>query len=599
MKNSRDFNRNTFDSFCNDPCAGQAPTCGEKRPVEGCSCINSMKEVLEAIIYAVNRIDIPGFSVAIEITMKNGIIYTVNIDSGTLYPVRIRGNLFVTEDIAISICDIAKIQILSAQSDPTFATILERALRRICYDGPCPPCPPYPPCPPCGPPACQQYCGDQAITWEPPYQGPQEIECNSPSEKEECACDLQRFIRRNMDNIEEVGFNGSLNTIESISAISNISYIDVVEDASLATTTTPVIQTAVLSQSAATVVDGVVAAAISVVTDVGLVSTTLVAGIGTVAASVSAPITVTPVTVAASVNLGDLPDGVLTGVIATAQTVVESLTTTAATVINGFGAPTLFSGVLSVDTISTIGTTTTIIPTITAGSTGLLQVVVPADAFGAGIPGAPVTLDITVGGATVTLGTPSTVYTLPTDVSLLAGATTATLVAFTVLGAPTETTVIGSVTENPIDVIGALTTTSYQGTLIASANLAAINEVEAQPAPIDVLTGISLVTENVNVVDDVTDVPASDLFTTTTESVVGTAALNTTTTNVVNSATLNTTAATVVQSVDAETLSVLSPVQEEIDGTVTQACEGIMAVDNTNGNITVYSICEINSVTID
>ncbi|WP_324825425.1 hypothetical protein [Sinanaerobacter sp. ZZT-01] len=599
MKNSRDFNRNTFDSFCDDPCAGQAPTCGERRPVEGYSCINSMKEVLEAIIYAVNRIDIPGFSVAIEITMKNGVIYTVNIDSGTLYPARIRGNLFVTEDIAISICDISKIQILSAQSDPTFVTILERALRRICYDGPCPPCPPYPPCPPCGPSSCQQYCGDQVITWEPPYQGPQEIECDSPSEKEECASDLQRFIRRNMDNIEEVAFNGGLNTIESISAISNITSVDVVEDASLTTTTTPVIQTAVLSQSAATVVDGVVPAAISVVTDVALVAISLVAGIGTLAAPVSAPITVTPVTVATSVNTADLPDGVVTGISVTAQTVVESLTTTAATVVNGFGAPTLYDGVVSVDAISTIGTTTTIIPTITAASTGLLQVVVPADAFGAGIPGAPVTLDILVGGATVTLGTPSTVYTLPTDVSLLAGATTATLVAFTVLGAPTATSVIETVVENPIGVAGALTTTTYQGDLIESANLAPINEVAVQPASVTALTGIGLVTELVNVVEDVVDTPASSLFTTTTESVVGAAALNTTTTNVVNSASLITTDVSVVESVDAETISVLSPTEEPIAGTVTQACDGIMTVENTNGNITVYSICEINSVTVD
>ncbi len=610
MNMSDDFDRNAFDSFGNNQCGDEEATFGRQRPSDGaCYCREGMKEVLEAIIHAVNRMNVPGFAVTLEITMKNGILYTVNIASGVQEPARIRGTLLMTDDLAISICDIAKIHILSAQSDPSFTTMLERALRRICYggNGPCPPCPP--PCPPC-PSPCRpyeqagelQYCGDQPIPWGAPQQEESRCETGGDREdtcEEECAKDLERFIQRNLDDVQNISFNGSMSTIQSISAINEITYTDAIETANLTTVPASVVQGVTLSQTPASVVGAVAPTNTTVVTNVSTTPQSLVTGITTQTASVAGAITTAPLPVVNAVNTTLAPDGVVTGITETTQAVIGSLTTTPATAVTGFGAPTVYGGVITgVDVISSIAPQAVTVPVLTSVGTGLLQITIAANSLGAGIPPADVTLNVQAGGSNVTFGGNITANTLPTTANVLGGLTaTPAIETISVPGAPVTAAVIGSVTPTPATVIGSITPSTLAGSLVSGVETATINNVTVGPAT-EVVSSVAATTGTVNVPGPVSTVPASSLFTTTPASVVGTAVLNTTPTSVVGSATLNTTSETVVESVNAAAINVLAPTVEAVDGSVAQACEGIMAVDNTNGDMTVYSICEINAVNI-
>ena len=90
--------------YCNE-CCEKEQCSSRKREL---NCAYSVRNVLRAILYAVNHIQIEGFEVTVEVTTKNGMIYPVKFAYGDKGQVKITKTLLISDSSNISICDITK-----------------------------------------------------------------------------------------------------------------------------------------------------------------------------------------------------------------------------------------------------------------------------------------------------------------------------------------------------------------------------------------------------------------------------------------------------------------------------------------------------------
>ena len=114
--------------YCNE-CCEKEQCSSRKREL---NCAYSVRNVLRAILYAVNHIQIEGFEVTVEVTTKNGMIYPVKFAYGDKGQVKITKTLLISDSSNISICDITKVRILSGNFiEPKFEKLFFMALNRL------------------------------------------------------------------------------------------------------------------------------------------------------------------------------------------------------------------------------------------------------------------------------------------------------------------------------------------------------------------------------------------------------------------------------------------------------------------------------------
>ena len=280
----------------------------------------------------------------------------------------------------------------------------------------------------------------------------------------------------------------------------------------------------------------------SAVTDV-----TLVAGANT---TVVNNITTTPIDVVTSVTFSNV----------TIPSIVESITFSVGTVVAGFDAvetTIVVAGVTSVAPVDLGAISTGLITTDLAGAG--LYIVIPTGALDGTIPAAPITLPVYVSistGLTPVILSQTTVETIDADTTLLSVEGTPSLVpALTSLGAATEVSVLTSLSADSVvdvSIINGITTTTTT-----------IEEL-------DVISSISIPSVNTISISSGLFVSDVELTTSTTLALTG---------------------------VGVNTISITSSTPESIPGTVQAVGSGLVVVQDSIGNITLYSVCKIDSVT--
>ncbi|MBQ4539186.1 MAG: hypothetical protein II995_06250, partial [Oscillospiraceae bacterium] len=149
------------------------------------------------------------------------------------------------------------------------------------------------------------------------------------------------------------------------------------------------------------------------------------------------------------------------------------------------------------------------------------------------------------------------------------------------------------VTTAAAEVVGAVEFTAVSGTLVTDAATAAVGSAAAAET-VTIITAVTSEFADINAVGEVTTVTASELFTTDTAAVISAAELTTTEAEAVTEASLTTTEIDAISGITTSPVNVISPTfAEEINGEIIGARCGIVAVDNTDGDISVYSSCSI------
>lgn len=508
-------------------------------------CLQSMRYVLTAIDDIVRSMP-SGFSIDVEITTTDGVINTVTFNNSN-NAVRIDGTTLRANGLVISICAIAKIRVLTGGLvGSTFEAQLLAALS--CLASRC--------CP-------DAKCGDA------------------------CTQDLQNYLYCHQSNIAAVSFEGGLEIIQNILAPIGINYTNVVGSASLSTTTTSAVSSASLNTGTTTVVNAVTPAQATVVTGVTADNLDVVTGVTGNPISVSAPIISVPTTVVTDVDT-TLVTGLAQNLLTTPATVVNSITPGTTTVLTGLGTPSTIPGVITGLTgIASAAPVTVQVPVFTASPGPLIVTIGGVD------------YNVTAGGTNVVYVGTTAALVLPNNTNLLNGVTgTPTLSTITQQGTPTTAPVVSSVTPGTTDVIATVTSDTASGLFVSAVSTGTVGSVTA-PTTVSALGSVTPTTENIDALGTVTTIPASSLFSIGTTGVLGSASLSTTTTTALASASLSTTAQSVVGSISTALIDIAIPVSEDIEGSVSSVGCGIMAVENDDGDVSVYSICDINTIDTD
>ena len=226
--------------------------------------------------------------------------------------------------------------------------------------------------------------------------------------------------------------------------------------------------------------------------------------------------------------------------------------------------------------------------------------VVPAGAFGTNIPPADVTLNVTIDGVGISYGGSDTVYVLNDDTTLLSAVTGDPAIStVTTLGTAVTSEVVTAVAAETEEVVGALEFTAVSGSLVTDVTTAVVGSA-ASPETVTVISAVTPEFTDINAVGEVTSVPASELFTTDTTAVISAAELASTEADAVTEASISTTEIDAVSSITTSPVNVASPTfAEEINGEIIGARCGIVAVDNADGDISVYSSCSIRGTQND
>lgn len=135
-----------------------------------------------------------------------------------------------------------------------------------------------------------------------------------------------------------------------------------------------------------------------------------------------------------------------------------------------------------------------------------------------------------------------------------------------------------------------------EGRVVRSVAKGTVNSPEAAD-PINVVDGVAARKGNIKVVDTYESKNLQTMVTSSTQTVVGNADITKSSATVLNGASLNKSPKSVVTDVETGTVSVLAPVNEPIEGDVVCAGNGIMTVENTNGDVSLYNLCDVNAVT--
>ena len=519
----------------------------------GDCCKDGTAAVLAMAMSALGRND----TVDVEITLEGGYTQTVTLGRGG--SAIISSDLVRTAQGAVPICEISKLRIIAeSANDPEYMQRLQNELQTFIR-------------------RCMRQGAD----------------CNmGRGGCDDCVEALQNYIMRNSENIDALLFDGSQSATAQV--ITGTTTEQVVESAQLTTDTASFISSAALATDTVEVISGIDIAADEVVTAVELLPTSLVSAVTIETAEASAPVTVTEVEVVSSVTVTDTAE-FASDVTVTPSSVLASITTQTAEVVSGFTDPVTVEGVISgVTAVSAVGATAFNVPIITAAETGALQVIIPAGAFGTNIPPADVTRDVTAGGAGVSYGGVATVYGLAEETTLLGGVTgTPAASTVTTPGTAVTAEVVTEVTTAAAEVVGAVEFTAVSGTLVTDAATAAVGSAAAAET-VTIITAVTSEFADINAVGEVTTVTASELFTTDTAAVISAAELTTTEAEAVTEASLTTTEIDAISGITTSPVNVISPTfAEEINGEIIGARCGIVAVDNTDGDISVYSSCSI------
>lgn len=515
----------------------------------GCAsdpCLQSMRCVLTTIDDIVRSMS-PGFSIGVEITTTDGTVNTVFFSSSNC-AVRINGTTLIANDLVISICAIAKIRVLTGGLvGSTFVAQLLAALD--CLASRC----------------CPEGCGSDP-----------------------CVQDMQNYLYCHQNSIAAVSFEGGLEIIRNILAPVGINYVNVVGGAALSTTSTAALSGASLNVDTTPVVSAVIPAATTVVSSIAADVSSVVTGITSTPVAVSAPITSVPTTVVTGVTTTPVT-GLAQNLTTTTATVLDGLAIGTTPVLTGLGTPSTISGVLTGLTgISSITPEPVLVPFFTSGNAGPLTVTIDG-----------VEYPVMSGGEQVVYGGTLTAFVFPSGASFLGGVTgTPTLSTITQQGTPTTATVVSSVVPDTTSVIASVSAGSASGQFVSAVTTGTVGSVIA-PAAVTAVGSVAAATEIISTLGAVNTIPASSLFATAFTDVVDEVSLSTTTTGVLASASLSTSAQSVVGSISTTLIDVAIPVREDIDGSVSAVGCGIMAVENDGGDVSVYSVCDINSVETD
>ncbi len=592
--------------------------------VDSSCSVNSIRQAFLEIINAVKNIDGLDFNVDIEITTKNGISKTVNFSKLMINNIVLTETTLVANDIAFSLCDVVKVNIISSPFLGTaFPSMLLNALKNITTT------PYYPE---------EDYYSDCSF-----------CKGNVSSTDVKCAQEMQDYINKNSGSIQTVGYAGSFSKLQDITAVENISTIDVVENAAVSLITTPVINSVTLDNQTVPVVDSATVSSETVpvidsanldtqtssviktisipeteiVSEVNLNNISLVSQVTPTTIEVSEPLNTVPTSVVSEVSITTQND-IVTNIQTTPQQVITQVTPQNALVVTSVPDAANIEGVVSgVTTPSAVTPETYDIPTLTSTGTGALTVTIAAGSIDGTNPTNDITLNVKSGDQDITFGGNTQKYVLGAQTNLI-GYTAGTPIASTVkqTGTPTTANFVQSISTQNEEVIKTVTPQNITGKFVDTVSKVNINNVN-NPGTKTVVESINATSQNVNTVLTVDKSALNDLLTTTTEEVVSSATLNTTTENVVSSTTLNLTTenvlsssnltttnqnvvetastildkATVVNGLQETTVTIVSPVEEQINGRIFTAGDGIMAVNNANGDISLYSICDINTVT--
>lgn len=567
-------NKNCYDCDCD---CEHNEVCTPDKVDKSCS-LNSIRKTLIEIIKAVKKENLLGFNVDVEITTTDGIKNTINFSKQNIDQIEVKKATLIAPGIAISLCDIAKITVLTENlSGSSFKASLLKSIKNITttcsikdnnyFYG-------------CG---CNDYsCND----------------CKSNSDVE-CAQGIQNYINENINSVDTVSYNGSSANVQTVNLISDVTKIDVLENSTLNTSNVDVLKDASLQVTKIPVVSSVKAADIDLVTDVSLDEVGLLSNITTTNTDVSAPIVVSPVSVVSDIETTE-ENNVVTSIDSTTKNVVNQVSSTTEKAIIGFDEPIEIEGVISnVDTIKNITPTSINIPSFTSNGTGELKVIIKAKSIDGTNPKNDIVLNVLVNGQTISFNGNTSKYVLNDNTSILGGATqTPKITTITELGTPITDLLTKTVTSTTIPVVDTVTANTTPTKLISNVKNIDINNIET-PTTKTVVENIEQNQQDINVVSNISKANLQSLISTTSENVVNNVTLSTDTENVLNSAILSTEKTSVINNIDTSEQSIYVQEKENIDGNVFTAGDGIMGVNNTNGDITIYSICDINTVNID
>lgn len=117
------------DRFCCYP----RPVIPSEKPnksTTGCHGYDGMKNVLEAILTTVYNMNKPEFKVSLEITSTTGVLYTVPVTCTPPRTIKLTESSLITDQINISICDIAKLHIISGTVEANkFNAMIQDAIK--------------------------------------------------------------------------------------------------------------------------------------------------------------------------------------------------------------------------------------------------------------------------------------------------------------------------------------------------------------------------------------------------------------------------------------------------------------------------------------
>ena len=581
---------------------------------ESCS-LNSIRQTFLHIISLIKDMNDPKFSVDAEITTKNGIIKTVTFSMQSLQNIMLTESSIYISDIAFSLCDVVKITVLtSTLLDPMFATKLLNSIN--------------------------------SITTTPNYEN-NDCYTSCQSKDVSCAQDMQDFINKNMGSIENVSYNGSFAKIKDIDTVGDISKVTVLEtstiqqkdvsvlkDATLNTQTTPVLNKASISSETTPVLDNakldtqttpvvktVKPSVNQVVSDVLLDNDTVISYVTPTYTDVCAPLKVTPTTV---VNKGTTKQkDYVESIKVDKDIAVKQTKTTTAPAITSFKTTSTVKGVISgVTNPASITPEISLIPKFDCDGSGLLTVTIPAKSISGVLPTQDILLNVQVNDKSISYIGSDKRYVL-SDATKLIGYKNGMPVSsdITQFSDPVKEDFVNSVTTSTIPVVTSVVANSLTDTFVTSVSTTDINN-PAEPKIKTVVEDVKDESININSVNKVNKIATSNLFTTTTQDVVSSVDLITSEKNVVSSSMINTEKTNALSSANLTTneqdvvenasltqtffsvvndliekkVPVLSPANENIDGKISSAGDGIMTVTNTNGDISIYSICDINTL---
>lgn len=418
---------------------------------EDSCCVSGIKDSLGVIKECVySTANIPGFGVNLIITLTNGLKYEVGINAGTLNQITIYDKYVVIGDTTISLCEIAKIKILThGTTNQSFLKCLKHKLCKITRQGT----------------KCSSNDDYLAISKDDEYYY-NSCKCNSckPNHcncspckkcgatcKNDCSCKkaMEKRLSANKDDVETIGFEGG-GSYTTVNSVEDIDYKNVLNSAKITTNTVPLVSRVELVYDTIPVASNVGSKTTNVVNAVNLQPTTVVTNIKPTSTTILKDVTTSSVTVVNNVNLlspiKNLTDitiettsvtqsvsteikNVLADVSLLPSKVITDVVTNTVTAITSLGTPSTASAITNLGPLPTTlalnSITVETTPITQLGAPSLSSVVTNIEPLTTTV----VTKDITSTPTTVvqTLGTPNTIPAItnitPTTETVIGGIT--------------------------------------------------------------------------------------------------------------------------------------------------------------------------------